>query len=216
MVHRMFRREFLLAAGVVRQVACGDTERARIVAAHLRFIGTTLNHHHSGEDCHIWPLLEGRASAQVSEHVRNVVQQHHQVDAAQAAVTEELAIWTRCAAADSRDRLAAALDRLAVALVDHMDYEERHVVPVMEEHIALEEWNRIVQSMTAGLDPSEAVLAFGMSAYEGDPDLVELVVENMPPEVRVGIRVKAADVYAAHARLVYGSPTPPHSTEIRR
>jgi iron-sulfur cluster repair protein YtfE (RIC family) len=216
MVHRMFRREFLLAAGVVRQVAGGDIRRARVVAAHLRLICATLHHHHSGEDRYIWPLLERRAPSQVSEHVLCVVEQHRQVDAAQAEVDAELAIWSCRATADSRERLAAALDQLVAPLIDHMDYEERFVVPVMEMHIDLAEWNRIVQTMTAGLDPSDAPLVMGMNMYEGDSDIIEHTIANMPPEVRVGIRELAVDGYAEHAQRVHGTATPPRSWEIRR
>jgi hemerythrin-like domain-containing protein len=138
MVHRMFRREFLLASQVVRRVACGDTRRAHTVTAHLRFIGTTLHHHHSGEDSYVWPLLVRRAPSHVSQHLLRVMEQHRQVDAIHAEVDGELPLWSCSATADSRDRLAGALDRLAVALIDHMDYEEMHVVPVMEAHIGLD------------------------------------------------------------------------------
>ena len=216
MVHRMFRREFLLASRVVRQVACGDTRRVPIVAAHLRFMATTLEHHHSGEDRYVWPLLERRAPSCVSEHLLYVVDQHRRVDAAQTEVDGELAIWSCRATADSRDRLAAALDRLAAALIDHMDYEETYVVPVMEANIGLAEWNVIVQTMTAGLDRSEALLVLGMSMYESEWDIIEQTVANMPPEMRPGIRATAAVAYAEHALIVHGSAIPPRSTEIRR
>ena len=216
MVHRMFRREFLLAGAVVRQVGCGDTRRAHFVAAHLRLISSTLHHHHSGEDRYVWPLLEGRAPSQVSAHVLRVMEQHRQVDAAQAQVDVELPVWSCSATADSRDRLAAALDRLAASLIEHMDYEESHLVALMETHISLAEWNQIVQIITAGLDPSNALLVLGMSMYEGESDIIEHIIENMPPEMRAGIRGTAALAYAEHAQLVHGSPTPPRSTEIRR
>jgi iron-sulfur cluster repair protein YtfE (RIC family) len=216
MVHRMFRREFLLAGGVVRHVACGDTRHAHMVAAHLRLINSTLHHHHSGEDQYVWPLLEMRAPSQVSEHVLRVMAQHRRVDAEQAEVDVELPVWSCSATADSRDRLAAALDRLAASVIKHMDYEELHVVPVMETHIGLAEWNQIVQTMTAGLDPGNALLVLGMSMYEGESDIIEHTIENMPPEMRAGIRGTAALAYAEHAQLVHGSATPPRSTEILR
>jgi hemerythrin-like domain-containing protein len=214
MVHRMFRREFLLASQVVRRVACGDTRRAHTVAAHLRFIGTTLHHHHSGEDSYVWPLLVRRAPSHVSQHLLRVMEQHRQVDAIHAEVDGELPLWSCSATADSRDRLVGALDRLAVALIDHMDYEEMHVVPVMEAHIGLEEWNQIVQTMTGGLDGDNALLILGMSMYEGDSDIIEHTIANMPRELRAGIRGTAALAYAEHAQLIHGSPTPPRSTEI--
>jgi iron-sulfur cluster repair protein YtfE (RIC family) len=216
MVHRMFRRELLLAADVVRRVVRGDTRRSRIVAAHLRLIGSTLHHHHSGEDHYVWPLLERRAPSQVSAHVLRVMKQHRRVGADQAEVDRELLAWSCSASVDSRDRLAAALDRLAASVIEHMDYEERHVVPVMETHIGLAEWNQIVQAMTAGLDPSNALLVLGMSMYEGESDIIEHTIENMPREMRAGIRGTAALTYADHAQVVHGNATPLRSTEIRR
>jgi hypothetical protein len=123
MVHRMFRREFLLAGGVARQVDCSDTTRAHSVAAHLKLISSTLHHHHSGEDRYVWPLLESRAPAELSAHVQCVLQQHRRVDAVQAEVDEHVAAWSSLATEDSRERLAAALEQLAAALIEHMDYE---------------------------------------------------------------------------------------------
>jgi len=218
MVHRMFRREFLLSSGVVRRVDSGDARRAHCVAAHLRFISATLHHHHSSEDRYVWPLLEQRAPAQLSEHVTAAMQQHRHVHAVQAQVDAELPIWSCGASADSRERLAGALERLAGALIEHMDYEERNVVPLMETHIGLEEWDQILQTMTAGQDRngSDALLVLGMTMYEDDKDIIDHTIGNMPTNVRAGIRGTAALVYAEHAHLIHGTATPPRSTEIRR
>jgi hemerythrin-like domain-containing protein len=216
MVHRMFRREFLLAAEAVRHVAVGDTRSARIVAAHLRIVASTLHHHHSGEDSYVWPLLELRAPSHVSEHLLCVMEQHQRIDEAHAEVEGELPMWSCRAAAGSRGRLANALDRLVDPLIEHMDYEERHVVPVMEAHISVAEWDQIVQKLTAGLDPSQSLLVMGMIFYEGGQDTIEQTIANMPAELRVGAQDTAAHAYAEHAALVHGSPTPPRSTEIRQ
>jgi iron-sulfur cluster repair protein YtfE (RIC family) len=216
MVHKMFRREFLLAADLVRQVARGDIARARDVAAHLRLISATLHHHHSGEDRYVWPLLEQRAPSEVSAHLLCVVQQHRDVDAVQAEVDGELPVWSFRATEQSRERLADALDRLTAAAINHMDYEERYLVPLMEEHIGMTEWNEIVQVIAAGVDPGQAPLVLGMSMYEADSDIIEQTVANMPPQLRAGIRCTAALAYAEHAQVIHGTPTPLRSTEIRR
>ncbi|GFG52658.1 hypothetical protein CQY20_01400 [Mycolicibacterium agri] len=81
MAHRMFRREFGLAAEVVRKVAVGEVARAGVVADHLRFIAALLHHHHAGEDDHIWALLLERAAPQAN-HVHDVERQHRSVDSA--------------------------------------------------------------------------------------------------------------------------------------
>jgi|SoiMethySBSTD1v2_1073268.scaffolds.fasta_scaffold117742_2 iron-sulfur cluster repair protein YtfE (RIC family) len=216
MVHRMFRREFMLASGVVRHVAAGDWERASTVAAHLRLVGSILHHHHSAEDRYVWPLLEQRAPSQISECVLRVVEQHRRVDTVWSEVSRELPVWSCISTAESRDRLADALERLADALIEHMDYEERYIVPVMETHISMSEWNEIVQTLIAGLTPEEALLGLGMSMYESEPDLIEQIIAHMPREARQGIRCSAALAYADHAQLIHGTATPPRSKEIRR
>ncbi|MCE7008690.1 hypothetical protein LWC34_38640 [Kibdelosporangium philippinense] len=58
MVHRMFRREFLLAAGLVINTTRKD--RAELVADHIASVTTSSHHHHHMEDSRIWPMLEQR------------------------------------------------------------------------------------------------------------------------------------------------------------
>jgi iron-sulfur cluster repair protein YtfE (RIC family) len=215
MVHRMFRREFLLAPAVVRQVAGGDAGRAHAVAAHLELIISTLHHHHAGEDEHVWPLLQQRAPVDVSWHVLRVEEQHRQVDTATKKVAESLARWRRDPTADRREQLAVELETLVGFLVDHMDYEETHVVPVMESHIGIDEWNEIVQSMVGDLIPDQMSLVLGMNMYEGDQDIIDDTIANMPPEAQDMIRSAAVEAYAEHAQRVYGTATPPRGAGVR-
>src|SRR5690242_2274867 len=141
MVHRMFRREFLLAPAVVRGVDGGDARRVEEVAAHVRIITTTLHEHHTGEDRYAWPLLAQRAPEQLADHLAMVTSQHRRVDEVQSGLDGQLANWCRRPGADTAEQLAVVLEQLASALVEHMDYEERHVVPLMQAHIGFEEWN---------------------------------------------------------------------------
>src|ERR1700754_2487185 len=98
--------------------------------------------------------LGGRAGLQVSGHVRSVATQRHQVDEIHGQVEVQPAAWAWRPNSATRDRLGAALDRLAAALVEHMNYdEEKYVVPFIEAHIGLREWNLMMQSLAADMDP---------------------------------------------------------------
>lgn len=212
MAHRMFRREFGLAAGVVRRVPEGDAARAGVVAAHLRFIASLLHHHHAGEDDHIWPLLLERGALHAG-HIRDVTRQHREVDAALDAVTEALGAWVPQADAATRDALAHALHTLAAVVAEHMDYEESWVVPPMERHISREEWDQVIAAMATGIDPKELMLAVGMTTYEGDDEIVKRTLGNLPPEVGPSPRTAARAAYARHAEVIYGTGVPPRSTD---
>ena len=61
-VHRLFRRELIDLARLIRSVAPGDVERAAVIAGHARLVLAGLNLHHSGEDELLWPKLFERAA----------------------------------------------------------------------------------------------------------------------------------------------------------
>ncbi|GII28251.1 hemerythrin domain-containing protein [Planotetraspora mira] len=214
MLHNMFRREFALMPGLVRAVAAGDHERARIVAGHIEGVATVLHHHHHSEDEHVWPLLLERVPEDLAPVVRLMESQHEEVARTAAEIDEAIAAWRGSAGPEPREALADVLDRFLPLLKEHLGVEEEHVVPLMEKHITITEWNRMVQAGAADVDPESLPLGFGMLMYEGDPEIVELAISNMPPEARSVIGPLAAQAFAAHSELIHGTPTPPRSTEL--
>jgi hemerythrin-like domain-containing protein len=215
MLHRMFRREFSLMSRVVRAARNGDQERAETVAGHIVFVTTALHNHHQFEDEQVWPLLLERGAADIVPHVRRVREQHEEIERAAAELDESVTYWRGDATAGARERLSAALDRMLPVLLEHMRFEEENVVPVMEKCITTAEWNRMIQAAAAEhLVPTDMPLLFGMTMYEGDPEVVDAAISNMPDEIRPIIRQKAVQAFAAHAEKVHGTARPPRSTEL--
>ena len=96
------------------------------------------------------------------------------------------------------NRLFDALDRTLTSLRQHLDDEERHVVPLLEQHITAAEWDALVQKGAADADPAQLPLLFGMLMYEGDPEIIERALAAMPADVRPVIAtLAAADVRRA-------------------
>ncbi|HEY0539870.1 MAG TPA: hemerythrin domain-containing protein [Actinoallomurus sp.] len=214
MVHDMFRREFGLMPSVVRGVRAGDRDRTRIVAAHITALTTVLHTHHHGEDVHVWPALLQRGSADVTRVIDLMENQHARIEELAAEVDAALEAWWGGATAECRDALADLLDRLILLIKDHMRLEEERAVPLMEKYITAAEWTTMLQVETGEMDPEALTLGFGMAMYEGDPDIVGAVISTMPAEVQPVIQAIATQAYAAHAELIYGTPTPPRSTEL--
>jgi hemerythrin-like domain-containing protein len=214
MAHRLFRREFLLASEVVRRVDTGDTERAGTVATHLRLITSMLHHHHGVEDDLIWPLLHRRAPEALSAHVAAVQDQHGMVATALDRVDAALSAWTGAPSAAARDRLVTAVEMLTTATVEHMAYEERHVVPMMERHVSLAEWAKCAEGVGAEIDPNDMPVVFGATIYEADADLIELTIANLPADMRSGMQELATQAFRDHATLIHGTATPPLSTDL--
>ena len=139
-IHRIFRRGFPMMAELVRQTPPGATARSEPIAAHLDFLLNGLHNHHTGEDEHIWPRLLERAAPQ-AELITRMEKQHEVVAERSERVRTLLETWRRTA--DDGEALATALDEFTAALVEHLDDEEAHVVPLIRAHITAEEWTRV-------------------------------------------------------------------------
>lgn len=50
--------------------------------------------------------------------------------------------------------------------------------------------------------------------YEGDPQLIERTIANLPANARPIVRDLAGRPFAEHALRVHGTPTPPRSSEL--
>ncbi len=77
-IHRIFRREFPLLAGIVPRASNGDTRRAAYIARHIEFCLDGLHIHHTAEDEDLWPVLQERARPH-AELVRRMKVQHEAV-----------------------------------------------------------------------------------------------------------------------------------------
>jgi hemerythrin-like domain-containing protein len=214
MLHDMFRREFGLMPGVVRGVEPGDRDRAQLISAHLTAVSTVLHHHHHGEDIDVWPLLASRCPAQCAPLVAQMEAQHEEIAKIGTEISGSLSAWLGSAAEPSREALADALDRLLPVLREHLGAEEENVVPLMEQYITKAEWDQIVVKEAAGADPAAMPLGFGMLMYEADPEVVAAAIASMPEQIRPVIRDLAARAFAARAEQVYGTATPPRSTDL--
>jgi hypothetical protein len=209
-VHTMFRREFGHLPRLIREAA--NVERARIIAGHFALINGALHHHHCSEDHLVWPLLKKRAGNSIGKHLQMMEAQHD----ALAIRLEQLSVGIRTWLADDAAANGPGSDasRLAVLLDEHLTAEEELVVPVMEQYITADEWDAMVRAGAAAGDPTTLPLAFGMLMYEGDFEVVERALDNLPADLPSAVRSLAADSFSHYAQRVYGTSTPLRSTEL--
>ena len=207
-LHTMFRREFRLAAGLVRGVKDGDTKRARVVAAHLDIVGGHLHHHHTIEDRILWPLLLERVPEELAPIVQLMETQHQVVDAIQDEIAEVLPVWRSTAVAAARDQLAELLDRLYVHLAEHLDAEEQRLLPIAARCMSQEEWEHMGEVARREGERKHMLLFFGMYAYEGDPQVMAGMLADAPPPVRALLSRLTRRAFRKHSLKVYGTATP--------
>ncbi|MGQ5261593.1 hemerythrin domain-containing protein [Micromonospora sp. ZYX-F-536] len=207
MVHIMFRREFGLLPQLVRDVRPGDVKRAEVVGAHAALMCQQLHLHHEGEDMFLWPLLAGRGGAEATAIVPTMQAQHHAIEEAYAAVVALLPDWRRTAREGSE--LADALERLRAVTTEHMAMEEAEILPLAKRHVTAAEWAKLGEHGLRDTPKKRLPLSFGMAMYEGDPEVIKAVLAHAPLPARLLMPVMAPRVYAAHAKRVHGTATPP-------
>jgi hypothetical protein len=207
-VHSLFRRELRLASGLVRGVPRGDARRAGVVAAHLQLVEDVLHHHHTSEDDLLWPKLLQRVPEEIAPIVRLMEAQHETVDALLGRIGVLRPQWAQDPTADRGAELAGLYDELYVGLAEHLQDEETRVLPLVARCISREEWHELGEAGRAGIPRKDMALVFGMLMYEGDPEVVKIMLAPAPLPVRVLVPRLGRRAFRKHAVAVHGTPTP--------
>ena len=207
-VHTALLREFRLAPQAVARVPAGGRGQARRVGRHLDLLCDLLHHHHRGEDELLWPVLRDRLSPNAVAQLDQAQAQHTHIDAALRRVGAARHSWLEQVDAASRDVLVAALQSLHRLLAEHLDDEERTLLPLAAAHLTPTQWHAIGAAGAAGVPKSRLPLVFGMFAYEGDPDVLAGMLQAAPALPRLLVPLLAPRVYARRAARVHGTPRP--------
>lgn len=203
-VHRAFRRELRLLPRLVREVDDGDRERASVLAASLRLVLSGLHHHHTGEDDILWPALLERAAPSTGL-VETMQAQHAAVERHIDLLPPLLDAWEAAPTRAGAAGLADVVDRLADALVEHLDLEEREILPLALRHVSVEEWNSLGEHGLEEMDRATLPVIFGAILEECSPEERRAMLAKHPLPVRLLLRTVGAAQYRRHVRRVRGS-----------
>ena len=183
-VHRAFRREFRLLPQLVRDVVAGDTSRAAVLASHARLCLTGLHLHHTGEDELLWPKLLER-DAPDADLVERMEVQHERVHDAISRLGPALHRWVAEARPAVTEEVARGFETLYPALIEHLDEEERSILPIAARLVTQDEWDELADHSVAGMKKSELPLMFGMLLEEATPAETAEMLAKLPFPVRV-------------------------------
>jgi hemerythrin-like domain-containing protein len=190
-VHTALLRELRLAPRLVERGGPHTRE-------HVAFVLDLLEHHHAGEDRLLWPVLRGRVPPQMHHLLDHAGEQHREI--------EELLEAARSEPDD--DRLAVLLRRLHDVVAEHLDAEERDVLPLAALHLTQAEWAAIGENGATAVPRTKLPLLFGMFMYDGDPDVVRHMLSSAPPLVRALLPRIAPRAYARYCRRLHGTRNP--------
>lgn len=207
-VHTALLREIRLAPAAIMAVNAGDHDRARVVTDHLGFVLELLHHHHEGEDELLWPKLEARVEPNDKPVLEKTAAQHAALDAQLSEVNRVRMAWATEPSAETREALRLHVGHLLTLLEEHLELEERAVLPLAARLLTQAEWDAVGEKAVAVIPKSQLPLVFGMFAYEGDPAMIVDMLSAAPAPIRRLLPPLARRAYARRARQVYGTPAP--------
>ncbi|MEO6957295.1 MAG: hemerythrin domain-containing protein [Antricoccus sp.] len=207
-VHTAILREFRFAPAAVRRSPVGDYKGASFVAAHLLFLCEMLHHHHQAEDELLWPKLRARVESSAIEVIDEVEAQHPGIDATLSRVAERQSAWAQDPTNGHRDSLAAELEGLHAVLADHLELEERALLPLAAMVLTNDEWLAVGAAGAASIPKSAMPLVIGMFLYEGDRAVITAMLKEAPFAVRTVVPMIGPRAYARRARRIHGTRQP--------
>ena len=203
-VHKAFRRELRLIPQLVRAVPAGDTTRATVVADHARLCLQGLHLHHTGEDELLWPKLLQR-DAPDAELIYRMEAQHHTVEELVERLGPAIDRWVAEARPAVSEEVASTVDRLGDALLEHLDDEENHILPIAARTITQQEWDELGEHGTSQMSPSQLPIMFGMVLEDATPEERTMMMGVLPGPVRLLMRTYGAWRYRRYVRSVRGA-----------
>jgi iron-sulfur cluster repair protein YtfE (RIC family) len=202
-IHNVFRRVFGDLPGLVRAVAPGDTARAGVLADAYVEVATGLHHHHTNEDELLWPTLLQRVEVERG-FVLRAEEQHERVHELLEHGNAQVAAFRSDPTADLRDEFAATIEELFAALSEHMADEERYILPLVEEHLTVSEWEQLGERGRASIPKDRLLIQLGWILDCIPAADRREFLRGMPLPARILWPLIGRRSFAAEKRKVYG------------
>lgn len=203
-IHNVFRRLFGDLPGLIRNAGEGDTARATVLADTFVEVATGLHHHHTNEDELLWPTLLQRVEAD-RNFVLRAEEQHERVQELLERGHVRAAMFRTDPCAAKREAFAATVSDLDAALREHMADEERYILPLVEEHMSVAEWEMLGERGRAGIPKDRLLIQLGWILDGVDAEQRREFLQGMPLPARVAWRLVGRRRFDTERRRIYAA-----------
>jgi len=84
-----------------------------------------------------------------------------------------------------RARLAAVIGDLNASLIQHLDDEEKLILPLVEEHLTVAEWEELGEKGRGSLPPEKLLIFLGAILEDAPPSEQAAFLGKMPLPARI-------------------------------
>jgi hemerythrin-like domain-containing protein len=186
-LHAALRRDLTRLQAVADQLD-GSAPPPTVLAGWDLF-RKQLDNHHAAEDDDLWPVLRRELSdpgelAVVDE----MVAEHRHIPDALADVD---------AALRGGGELKAPVDHLSTVVRDHLEHEEREVLPLIERNLTRAQWRTFLLTERDRRSPRERPEFLTWVLDDADEQEAAAVLTELPPPARLAYRLVLRRRYQA-------------------
>jgi len=150
MAHHAFRRDLARFAAAARNTPVAAVDVWRALAVRWEQFGAILHHHHTTEDDVLWPQLMDVADAEGRATLEAMEAEHEVIDPMLASCAAGFAAMAAAPDEATRDRLAHTAETARDTLSEHMRHEETEALPLVQELLSHEGWDRVEKAAGEG------------------------------------------------------------------
>src|SRR6266566_3502479 len=196
-LHSALRRDLSRLQAAAAQLD-GSTPAPPTVLAGWDAFRSQLDNHHAAEDDDLWPVLRRKLSdpAELAA-VDAMVEEHRHIPAALADVD---------AALRGGGELMTPVERLSTVVRDHLEHEEREVLPLLERDLTRAEWRAFLLTERGRRSPRERPEFLTWILDDADEQDVAAVLTEIPPPARLVYRRVLRPRYEAQHRWQISRP----------
>jgi hypothetical protein len=157
--------------------------RVEMVASYYANVLSLLDVHHDSEDTLINPLLLERCTEAEAAQVAAVGAQHQPVHDRLESARSAVAAWSADPSAEAAADAAGVMTALGDPLVEHLDEEERTMVPLGARYLNAAEWGAMPSHGMANFRGDKLWLILGLIQEQMSPEQIVTMESHMPPPV---------------------------------
>jgi hypothetical protein len=155
----------------------------------------------SGEDQLLYPLLPERVTLDANPLDR-MDAQHAAVDAAVTAVRADLPAWSATGDATIGERMAAKIECMLIALVEHLSEEEAELLPIVSANVTQAEWDQLAEHGLGSIPPKRRLVPLGHILDETDDTERTRFLLSVPAPARLAYRLIGKRQFAREAAAI--------------
>lgn len=205
-LHQLVRRELRLLADLAVWAPADEAERTATLTRHADLVGRVLLHHHRVEREAVWPALLRAAPEAAREAVDDWTARCARIDHMLRDVATAARQWQVAGTVQARTAFASACRSVADEVDAQTAEEERVLVPLLEEHLATEDWAAIAARSHCRLSAPEQLLVLGLALEDSCAGDRARLMDGLPWSVRRAWRLYGARRFRAAVVRLRGAP----------